>query len=311
MAPKRKRTNSNGDDDDKAGPSGAGCSTCNFCLRAKPLLPGKRYSSTCACDRIECHSCHRPLDEHLMEDNGRCRACNAKRQKQSSVMSTANIIDVSPQDVGNSDPLLFAQASREPTRIQMENSFLQFKGVKWYLVMIVKMVKFNREGEEIIMDVVFHSELETMLLLSDFDLQFDRMIDAILQKIKDFVKLGSGWSVLNVDRLELHVAPYLPISASSYIATPTYITQKKAVVNIQNEDNFCFLWSVLAALHPINGHPERVSYYLPFQKELNITNLKFPLTVTNVIKFEKLNATISVNVFAFEGRSSCIYPVYH
>ena len=46
--------------------------------------------------------------------------------------------------------------------------------------MIVKMVKFNREGEEIIKDVVFHSELETMLLLSDFDLQFDRMNEAIL-----------------------------------------------------------------------------------------------------------------------------------
>ena len=62
----------------------------------------------------------------------------------------------------------------------MEKSFLQFKGVKWYIVMIVKMVKFNREGEEIIKDVVFHSELETMLLLSDFDLQFDRMNEAIL-----------------------------------------------------------------------------------------------------------------------------------
>ena len=227
MAPKRKRTNSNGDDDDAAGSSGASFSTCNFCLRVKQLLPGRRYCTSCARDRVECRSCHRPLDEHLMEDNGRCRACNAKRQKQSSVMGAANIIDVSPQDVGNSDPLLFAQASRESTRIQIENSFLQFKGVKWYLVMIVKMVKFNREGEEIIMDVVFHSELETMLLLSDFDLQFDRMIDAILQKIKDFVKLGSGWSVLNVERLELHVAPYLPISASSYIATPTYIAQKK------------------------------------------------------------------------------------
>ena len=98
--------------------------------------------------------------------------------------------------------------------------------------MIVKMVKFNRQGEEIIMDVVFHCELETMLRLPDFDLQFDRMIDAILQKIKDFVKLGSGWSVLNVERLELHVAPYFPISPFSYVATPSYIAQKKSVLNI-------------------------------------------------------------------------------
>ena len=308
MAPKRKHTTSD-DDNDEAGPS-TSSSTCNFCLRVKQLLPGMRYCVSCARDRVECHSCHRPLDVHLMDDNGRCHACNAKRQKQSSAMGAANIIDVSPQDVGNSDPLLFAQASREPTRLQVEDSFLQFKGVKWYLVMIVKMIKYNREGEEVVMDVVFHSELETMLLLSDFDVQFDRMVDVILQKIKDFVKLGSSWSVLSVEHLELHVAPYLPISASSYVATPTYIAQKKAVINIQNKDNFCFLWCVLAALHPVATNPCRPSNYESFKKELNITNLKFPLAVSDVVKFEKLNPSISVNVFAFEDRSACIYPVY-
>ena len=188
MAPKRKRTNSKDNDDDAARPSGAGFFTCNFCLRVKQL-PGRRYCASCARDRVECRSCHRPLDEHLIAVNGHCRACNAKYQKQSSVMGAANAIDVSPQDVGDGDPLILAQASREATRIQMENSVLQFKGVKRYLVMIVKIVKFSCEDEEIIMDVVFHSELETMLLLSDFDLQFDRMIDTILQKIKDF-KVG-------------------------------------------------------------------------------------------------------------------------
>ena len=166
MARKRKRTNSN--DDDAAGLSGACFSTCNFRLRVKQLLPSRIYCASYARDRVEYPSCHRPLGEHLMEVNGHCQACNTKRQKQSSVMGAANVIDISPQDVVDGDPLLFAQASREATRIQMENSFLQFKGVKWYLVMVVKMVKFNREGEEIIMDMVFHSE---------FDLQFDRMID--------------------------------------------------------------------------------------------------------------------------------------
>ena len=176
--------------------------------------------------------------------------------------------------------------------------------------MIIKMIKYNREGEEVVMDVVFHSELETMLLLSDFDFQFDRMVDAILQKIKDFVKLGSGWSVLSVERLELHIAPYLPISASFYVATPSYIAQKKAVVNMQNENKFCFLWSILAALDPVPSNPCRPSNYESFKKELNIKKLKFPLAVSDIVKFEKLNVTKSVNVFAFKDRSSCIYPVY-
>ena len=54
-----------------------------------------------------------------MEVSGRCRTCKAKRQKQLSMMGAANIIDVSPRDVGNSDPLSFAQAGREPTRSEV------------------------------------------------------------------------------------------------------------------------------------------------------------------------------------------------
>ena len=125
-----------------------------------------------------------------MDDNGRCPGYNAIRQKRFSVIGAANIIDVSPPDVSNSDPLLFTQASRKPTHVEVENCFLQFKGVKWYLVTIVKMDKYNREGEEVVMDVVFHSELETMLLLSDFGLQFDKMVDIILQK-KGFHQVGN------------------------------------------------------------------------------------------------------------------------
>ena len=95
-------------------------------------------------------------------------------------MGAANRIDVSSQDVGDSYSLLFVQTSRDSTRIEVENSFLQFKSVKWYLVMIVKMIKYNREGEEVIMGVIFQSELETMLLLSHFDFLFDKTVDAIL-----------------------------------------------------------------------------------------------------------------------------------
>ena len=44
-------------------------------------------------------------------------------------MGAANVINVSPQDVGDSDPLLFVQVSREPTHVKVENCFLQFKNV--------------------------------------------------------------------------------------------------------------------------------------------------------------------------------------
>ena len=52
-----------------------------------------------------------------------------------------------------------------------------------------------------------------------------------------------------VIKLDLNMAIYQPISGSTYLLLPEQLASKKAIVNIQNEYNNCFLWSVLAALH--------------------------------------------------------------
>ena len=39
---------------------------------------------------------------------------------------------------------------------------------------------------------------------------------------------------------------------------------------------YCFLWSILASLYPcINNHPNRVSNYKQFFKDLNIQDFDF------------------------------------
>ena len=69
------------------------------------------------------------------------------------------------------------------------------------------------------------------------------------------------------------------------------------------------MWAVLSALHPQDRNSERVTKYMEYASELNVAGLKFPLTVNNVNKFESLNQTISINVFAYEEKLG-VYPVY-
>ena len=42
--------------------------------------------------------------------------------------------------------------------------------------------------------------------------------------------------------LEIHTAEFNPMNGSSYIPLPDWISNKKAIVNIQNKDEKCFLW---------------------------------------------------------------------
>ena len=54
---------------------------------------------------------------------------------------------------------------------------------------------------------------------------------------------------------------YDPLKASSHIPLPKELQSKKALLNIQNNDEKCFLWSVLAHLHPVAENAHRVSHY--------------------------------------------------
>ncbi len=53
-----------------------------------------------------------------------------------------------------------------------------------------------------------------------------------------------------------------PLNGSSYIPLPECIANKKAVINIKNEDNNCFLYSVLCGYLDICDklHPERINH---------------------------------------------------
>ena len=64
--------------------------------------------------------------------------------------------------------------------------------------------------------------------------------------------------------LDLHLLEFDPLRATSYIPLPTYIQNRKAVINIKNKDEKCFLWSVIAGLYG-DSHAknhERVSHLL-------------------------------------------------
>jgi len=59
-------------------------------------------------------------------------------------------------------------------------------------------------------------------------------------------------------RLDVAVYKYKPVRGSSYIPLPPLIANKKACINVKNNDQECFKYSVLLHLHPGKNH-ERVS----------------------------------------------------
>ena len=61
--------------------------------------------------------------------------------------------------------------------------------------------------------------------------------------------------------------------ASSYLPLPKELKAKQGCLNIRNNDEKCFLWSILASLHPpqYRNNPDRVSKYQEYERELNMS----------------------------------------
>ena len=121
-----------------------------------------------------------------------------------------------------------------------------------------------------------------------------------------FQKQGSGWVLDEFLNLDLSIAQYTPVKGSSYIPLPSKLKAKKSIINIKNSDTKCFMWSILAGIHPAKQTAERVYHHQQFQDELDFSGIEFLVTVDKIDKFEKQN-NISVNVFGFED---VLFPLY-
>ena len=101
---------------------------------------------------------------------------------------------------------------------------------------------------------------------------------------------------------------YKPLKGSSYIELPAKIRHTHGILNIQNKDDKCFLWSILASIHEVKSgqHGYRVDKYIPYETELDMSGISYPVAVKDVPTFEQQN-NISVNVFGYEEG---YYPLY-
>ena len=71
----------------------------------------------------------------------------------------------------------------------------------------------------------------------------------------------SGYNFDSIKKLTVKMFKYRDIRGSSYCKLPESFCNSSSIVNIQNDNNYCFLWSILAQKSKVDNHLERVSHY--------------------------------------------------
>ncbi|XP_070156745.1 uncharacterized protein [Polyergus mexicanus] len=133
-----------------------------------------------------------------------------------------------------------------------------------------------------------------------------RVVEPTLASLEEFQERDSGWALSRILDFNVNINKYNPLRAGCHIKLPREITMKRAVINVQSNDNACFAWSVVAALYPAERNADRESSYPHYTTVLNLQDIEFPVTVNQIKKFELAN-DISINIYSIEEKN--IIPI--
>ena len=185
-------------------------------------------------------------------------------------------------------------------------------GIKFQLSLNISLGKYNIETSE-------HYEIKpwfqsnVQIILSKYNVEdiIRLSYSTILSFFDAFLHMGSGWFLKEILQLRLSIYKYNPLGGEMS-SMKEIILKKRSLINIKGTGNKCFLFSVLAGKHIMTSNASRASAYLQFINELDISNLTFPVKLSQINKFEK-NNNISINVFGmFKSESGSFqpYPMY-
>ena len=163
------------------------------------------------------------------------------------------------------DPKRFVSAVKET----VEN-LLKYNSQTNVKMILTRMMERTdiKTGDVVSQEADYHSI--TMVNLEGIDVseQYKSAVDKMLESIANFQRLDSNWLFALIIHLAIHTINCEPIRGSSYIVLPSKLEDKKAIVNLENEDNECFKWTVTRPLNPVGKNAERITNELREQAKL-------------------------------------------
>ncbi|CAH3195844.1 unnamed protein product [Porites evermanni] len=152
------------------------------------------------------------------------------------------------------------------------------------LVCLMEQQTLGKKGEVVGLKedkAYFNSGTCSNLYSTDVNKLIHKCVNKIIEELESYQKNGSGWYFKEIIQLEIHTVEFNPTKGSTYIPLPDWITNKKAIVNIENKDEKCFLWCILRYLHPKEDNDTRLKDLKKYEFSLNTKGITFPMKLND------------------------------
>ena len=257
-----------------------------YCKKCNLYMPLSEKSSHLNSDehknkteqrRVWCEDCNRYLSDKTRHFQSEIHLQNRQNRQRENMQNFGNGIKI----IMNENTYIKLKVN--PTenlehninKVLNKNYFPRYKYQLSYLAKFIKTVTFGN-GEE---EVVFKRWIKSDLMYNN--IQPDTH-NTLMQKLDDEQLKGSGFVFQEIEEGILEIYKVNDIQASSWVELPGKYKDSKSIINKKNNDQYCFLWCILAQLYPVENHKNRISKYIIHLNKLNLKGLEFPMKVKDI-----------------------------
>ena len=202
----------------------------------------------------------------------------------------------------------------------------EFTGIKLWVNIDLSYEKVSRGEEKNMVSAFFRSKARVIESTNEIDEIYQSIWELMNSRNDTFQKEGSGLRIYKIHSVTVQLAKHQPLSKTSnaygkmqrkrcgkigcYTKLPDFIARKEAVINVQNNDQKCFAYSLLAAIYQVKRNPQRPSNYKRYFEEYGFNDIEYPI---DVLKFEELEKYLGIgfNVFKVANENgSLIYRMF-
>ena len=156
------------------------------------------------------------------------------------------------------DPLVQLEASKPVIKDLFRDLLNEMNGFKYQITLNVLLTKQRQNGDTEFSTVYFNSTAKTVININKYGL--NESFQEVLYIIDNWINEGSAWTIEYVDEEYFNISIHNPLSGSMCTELPNELkNSKKGLINIENNDNKCFLWCHVRHLNPLNKNSQRIT----------------------------------------------------
>ena len=181
----------------------------------------------------------------------------------------------------------------------MHKALLQRDGISYCVSVQLKYSNPVKEIKD--MDPPYlHSGTQRLLIADDIKQHLDRIRELIIIRHANYIRQSSGLVVDEILNFRFKMANFHPLRGRAYRELPDFLAKKHAIVKVQNQDNRCFGYAILACItrYGHGEHASRPQHYNHLFHKRRLNQISYPVAIQEMSTVED-TILINVNAFSF------------